>query len=196
MKKSISTLTTIASVNAVVEPIYGERATVGTNIGGWLVLEPWITPSLFYRFLGKTQSEGVGVDSYTFCEALGAVEANKVLRAHWDAWVTEDHVKQLAEREVEIVRLPIGDWTLKQYEAYKGCMDGAADKIDWFLDTADKYGIKVLLDVHGVKDSQNGNDNSGRTTPFTWIDENNYTHAGTHGNWMGHWDGKGYDSIN
>jgi len=38
------------------------RAIVGTNIGGWQVLEPWITPSLFYRFLGKTHSEGVGMD--------------------------------------------------------------------------------------------------------------------------------------
>lgn len=25
----------------------------GTALGGWLVLEPWITPSLFYQFLGK-----------------------------------------------------------------------------------------------------------------------------------------------
>ena len=41
-------------------------------------------------------------------------------------------------------------------------MDGAAEKIDWLLDTADKYGIKVLLDVHAVKDSQNGFDNSGK----------------------------------
>lgn len=32
------------------------KATVGTNIGGWMVLEPWITPSLFYRFLDKTHS--------------------------------------------------------------------------------------------------------------------------------------------
>jgi len=30
------------------------RAMIGTNIGGWQVIEPWITPSLFYRFLGKT----------------------------------------------------------------------------------------------------------------------------------------------
>ena len=65
----------------------------GTNIGGWQVLEPWITPSLFYRFLGKTHSEGVGMDSYTFCEALGAEYGNEVMRAHWDAWVTEDHIK-------------------------------------------------------------------------------------------------------
>ena len=45
-------------------------AIVGTNIGGWMVLEPWITPSLFYRFLGKEQSDGIGFDSYTFCEVL------------------------------------------------------------------------------------------------------------------------------
>ena len=70
-----------------------KKAMTGTNIGGWQVLEPWITPSLFYRFLGKTHSEGVGMDSYTFCEALGADYGNKVMRAHWDAWITEEHVK-------------------------------------------------------------------------------------------------------
>lgn len=36
-----------------------------------MVLEPWITPTLFYRFLGKTVNEGVAMDSYTFCEVLG-----------------------------------------------------------------------------------------------------------------------------
>ena len=51
-------------------------ATVGTNIGGWMVLEPWITPSLFYRFLDKTHSEGVGTDMWTFCEALGPEVGN------------------------------------------------------------------------------------------------------------------------
>jgi len=104
-------------------------AMVGTNIGGWMVLEPWITPSLFYRFLGKTKTEGVGMDSWTLCEALGPVEGNKLMRAHWETWVTEDHIKALADREVEIVRLPIGDWTTVAYGPYIGCMDGAADKI-------------------------------------------------------------------
>jgi hypothetical protein len=31
--------------------------------------------------------------------------------------------------------------------------DGAAEKIEWFLDTCAKYNIKVLLDVHALKDS-------------------------------------------
>ena len=105
------------------------KAMIGTNIGGWQVLEPWITPSLFYRFLGKKKSEGVGMDTWSFCESLGPNEGNRVMRSHWNAWVSEKDIKGLADRNVEIVRLPIGDWTLKPYGPYIGCMDGAADKI-------------------------------------------------------------------
>ena len=82
----------LAAAQAI-KPEPGSTALRGVNIGGWMVLEPWITPSLFYRFLGKTHSEGVGMDTYTFCEALGAEEANRVLRAHWDAWATEEHIQ-------------------------------------------------------------------------------------------------------
>jgi len=135
-----------------------------------MVLEPWITPSLFYRFLGNTHAEGVGMDSYTFCEALGPEEGNAVMRAHWDTWITEDLIKDLADREVEIVRLPIGDWTTTSYGPYDGCMDGAAEKIEWLMDTCHKYGIKVLLDVHAIKDSQNGFDNSGKASNVEWTD--------------------------
>ena len=138
---------------AVANPNPSGKAMIGTNAGGWQVLEPWITPSLFYRFLGKTHSEGVGMDQWTFCEALGPEEGNRVLRDHWDSWYTEEHIKGMADREVEIVRLPIGDWTLRQYGPYEGCTEGAEDKIQWFLDTCEKYNIKVLLDVHCIKGS-------------------------------------------
>lgn len=100
-----------------------------------MVLEPWITPSLFYRFLGKPKNE-TAMDSYTFCETLGPKEGNKVLRDHWDTWITEDTIANLSTRGVEMVRLPIGDWTLNPYGPYIGCKDGAADYIDWLLDTA------------------------------------------------------------
>ena len=95
------------------------------------------------------------MDAYTVCEALGPEEGNKLMRAHWDTWITEDHIKGLKDRGIEIIRLPIGDWTLKedQYGPYVGCMDGAEDEVDWFYEMADKYDIKVLLDVHAVKGS-------------------------------------------
>ena len=66
----------------------------GPNLGGWLVLEPWITPSLFYQFLsesldevqwddkwGKDAGKNTGMDSFTFCKALGPVEGNVQMRA-------------------------------------------------------------------------------------------------------------------
>lgn len=75
------------------------------------------------------------MDSYTFCEALGPDYGNKVMRAHWDTFYTEKDIKDLADRGVKMVRLPIGDWTLNPYGPYVGCMDGAAEKIDWMFDT-------------------------------------------------------------
>ena len=141
------------------------KAIVGTNIGGWMVLEPWITPSLFYQFLGKTSEEGVGMDSWTLCEALGPEAGNSVMQAHWKSFYTADHIKDLADKGVKMVRLPIGDWTLKPYGPYVGCMDGAEDWIQWMFDTCAENGIEVLLDVHAMKDSQNGFD---KATPVIW----------------------------
>ena len=185
-----------AAAVAAVEAKAPHRAMTGTNAGGWMVLEPWITPSLFYRFLEKEKGH-VGMDSYTLCEALGPVEGNKVMRAHWDAWWTEDDFKALAARELEIIRLPIGDWTLEPYGPYVGCMDGAAEKIEWFYQMAHKYNIKVLMDLHAIKDSQNGYDNSGRATQIVWTDNTHYHHDG-HGDWWGEWhaDTQTYDPVN
>ena len=102
------TISLLLSVKAQNTP---GKAMTGTNAGGWMVLEPWITPSLFYRFLNKTEGH-VGWDSYTLCEALGPVEGNKVMKAHWDGFYNETSISDLASRGVEIIRLPVGDWTL------------------------------------------------------------------------------------
>jgi glucan 1,3-beta-glucosidase len=90
----------------------------GANLGGWMVLEPWITPSLFYQFLGKGEGSAA-FDTYTFCQVLGAKEANRQLRQHWKTWVTEDIIKQMAlSGAVNSLRLPIGDYLYKPYGIY------------------------------------------------------------------------------
>ena len=55
-------------------------------------------------------------------------------------------------------------------------MDGADKWIDWFYDTAAKYNIKVLMDVHAMKGSQNGYDNSGKASDYIWLGAENFTH--------------------
>ena len=112
-----------------------------------------------------------------------------MLREHWDTWITEETFQQMADREVEVIRVPMGDWTLKPYGPYVGCTEGATDKITWLLDTAEKYNLKVLLDVHAVKGSQNGYDNSGLSNRTLWTDENNFNHWDqAYGEWMGVYD--------
>jgi hypothetical protein len=40
----------------------------GTSLGGLFVLEPWITPSLFYQFLNQNDIEKIAMDTYSFCK--------------------------------------------------------------------------------------------------------------------------------
>jgi len=169
----------------------------GTALGGWLVLEPWITPSLFYQFLGASNRFGddaknhVGLDSFTFCTALGKKEANRQLRAHWDAWVTEDQIRQLAKSGVVHLRIPVADWMFVPYEPFIGCWDGALEQLDRVLGLCHRYGIKALLDVHAVRGSQNGLDNSGDTSHYRWV--GNYSHDGAA--MYDHWDIRGADWL-
>jgi glucan 1,3-beta-glucosidase len=140
----------------------------GVNLGGWMVLEPWITPSLFYQFLGGTENSSA-FDMYTFCETLGPKEANKQLHRHWKTWVTEDIVQQLADSgAVNSFRLPVGDFQFVPYGPYRKCVEGGLKYVDHLLDWAHARGISVLIDIHTMKDSQNGLDNSGQLMGFQW----------------------------
>jgi len=169
----------------------------GVNIGGWMVLEPWITPSLFYQFLGGNEETAAG-DMFNFCRVLGPEEGNKQLRRHWDTWVTEAIIKELAEEGlINSLRLPVGDWMYNPYGPYIGCTDGALEYVDKLLDWAENYNLSVMIDIHGLKDSQNGFDNSGEQRGFRWTSKFNtvpaYLVTFSHwpirtANWMGDFD--------
>ena len=62
---------------------FGQEKVRGLNVGGWLVLEPWITPSIFESL---DQSLGI-IDEFTLTQKLG-VAAYGVLKPHWDSWCT------------------------------------------------------------------------------------------------------------
>lgn len=62
----------------------------GTALGGWLVLEPWITPSLFYQFLGKAEVE---VTIFTIVSKLLWFRKPK-----W-VWIVRVFVKLLAKKK-------------------------------------------------------------------------------------------------
>lgn len=83
-----------------------------------MVLEPWITPSLFYQFLGGDET-AVAMDHYSFCRVLGPEEGNKQLRRHWESWVTEDILRELKDSgAVNSLRVPVGDFMFQPYGPY------------------------------------------------------------------------------
>jgi len=149
----------------------------GVNLGGWLVLQPWITPSLFYQFENQPAAQ-TAMDMYTFCHVLGPVEGNRQLRDHWSQWVTEHDLQQLVQPGINTLRIPVGDWMFEPYAPFKGCTDGSMEELTRVLKSCNRMGLKVLVDLHGVRRSQNGFDNSGRASNVTWSAE------GTH---FSHW---------
>lgn len=143
---------------------------VGVNIGGWLVLESWLTPSLYDKW-NVTQ----GVGELQFCETLGKPLCLHALQQHWDAWVTEADFKALASAGVTSLRIPIGYWILgpPYLLPSEGYVAGGWPYLMRALRWAKASGLSVLIDLHGAPGSQNGHDNSGSTGPIEWLEGDN-----------------------
>lgn len=136
---------------------YPARPARGVNLGGWLSLEPFITPSLFEY----PESDGV-VDEYTLCKKLGPTEAARVLEQHYSTFITEKDFADIAAAGLDHVRIPFSYWAVDPIEG-----EPYVPYISWRyllrgIEWARKYGIRVKLDLHGLPGSQNGWNHSGR----------------------------------
>ena len=63
----------------------------GVSLGGWLILEPWITPTIF----DNTGNDSI-IDEWTFCEMQDRGTAQAALQNHWDTFYTEDDFSAIA----------------------------------------------------------------------------------------------------
>lgn len=142
----------------------------GINLGGWFVLEPFITPSLFEAF-GSDES-AIPVDEYHYTQYLGQTEASSRLQAHWSTWITESDFENIAAAGLNMVRIPIGYWAfvLKDDDPY---VQGQTEYLDSAIEWARTYGLKVWIDLHGAAGSQNGFDNSGYRDATDFLDSTN-----------------------
>lgn len=131
----------------------------GVNLGGWLVLERWMTPSLF----AGTDA----VDEYTFMQTPGAL---RKLRDHHKTFIREEDFRWLCDNGIQAVRIPIGYWILKGDDPYVESIE----RLDWAFRMAKKYDLEVLLCLHGAPGSQNGRDHSGRVGKARWYQDKSH----------------------
>lgn len=135
------------------------HAKKGVNLGGWLVVEKWMTPSLF---AGTTAS-----NEY---ELVKNQKGKLRLRRHHDSFITEADLDWLKAHDIRVVRVPFGYWVFGDQPPYIG----AIDRLDWLVQAAGKKGIEVLLDLHGAPGAQNAYAHSGsgnRPRDQRWLDD-------------------------
>ncbi|CAE6445133.1 hypothetical protein ACGC1H_004946 [Rhizoctonia solani] len=142
----------------------------GVGIGGWLVLEPFISPALYEPYMNDTNP---AIDEWTLCESITADPNSggvaKVLEDHYKTFITEEDFAQIAGAGLNWVRIAIPYWAIEVAPG-EPFLAGVAWKyflksIEW----ARKYGLRINLDLHTAPGSQNGYNHSGKLGPLGWM---------------------------
>ncbi|CAA7260371.1 unnamed protein product [Cyclocybe aegerita] len=137
---------------------YGTDRMFGVNLGGWFVLEPFISPAPFQRYPGAR-------DEWTLSQRMAADTANgglNQLEEHYRTFITEQDIAEIAGAGLNWVRLPIPFWAIDKMpdEPYleKTSWKYIVQAFQWCR----KYGLRVKLDLHAIPGSQSGYNHSGK----------------------------------
>lgn len=147
---------------------YADRPVRGVNLGGWLSIEPFITPSLF----NYDPKLGI-IDEWTLTSYLGADGAKSTLEKHYATFVTEQTFIDIANSGLDHVRIPYSYWAVVTYDD-----DPYVFRISWRyllrgIEWARKHGLRINLDLHALPGSQNGWNHSGRQGTIGWLNGTN-----------------------
>ncbi|CAE6427831.1 unnamed protein product, partial [Rhizoctonia solani] len=146
---------------------YGVDQIRGVNLGGWLVLEPFISPALYEPY------QPAAVDEWTLSEAIAANTSSgglqKVLEEHYATFITEEDFAQIAAAGLNWVRVPIAFWAVEKLPE-----EPFLERVSWkyFLKAIQwcrKYGLRMQVDLHTIPGSQNAFDHSGKRGDINFL---------------------------
>ena len=100
--------------------------TLGVNLSGWFIPEPWVTPSLYAATGASNAAE--------LQEAMGTTAYNERMRRHYETFVSEDDFRRMAQIGLNAVRLPVPWYAFGSQESdasYISVVDYIDRAIEW-----------------------------------------------------------------
>ena len=134
----------------------------GVNLGNWLVLEKWMDLDMF----DGTDAE----DETYFCLNLDDTEKRERYKTHRDTYITSADFAYIASMGFNTVRIPVPFFLFEDKGPYVSCVEYMDKAFDW----AERYGLKILVDLHTVPGSHNGTDNAGLCGLCLWSTNPDY----------------------
>lgn len=128
----------------------------GVNLGNWLVLEKWMSPALF----DGTTAE----DEYYLPTQLSREAYEARIKVHRSEYISERDFATIKRIGLNTVRIPVPYFIFGDRPPFIGCIAELDKAFSW----AEKYGLKILIDLHTAPLSQNGFDNGGICGVCKW----------------------------
>ncbi len=146
----------------------GEEVVLrGTNFGGWGIMEDWFCP--------YTNPAGEEPVYQTLVSRFGAEKVHELFKIYRSNWITETDYNNVAQLGMNVIRLPVwyrnfqkddnGTWYRKP--------DGTIDfsELDGAVALCKKYGIYLIIDLHGLPGFQNDYDHCGQSKSMSLFDD-------------------------
>ena len=151
------------SGNKIVNQRGEEILLEGVNLGGWLLQEYWMCPVQGSKEVAQwTNLETLNILE----ERFGSQKTQELVEHYEDNWITEWDIQNIASIGCNVIRIPFwyrnflenpnGEWISENPEENPGFQ-----RLDWIIETAEKYGMYVILDMHGCPGGQNSDHTSG-----------------------------------
>ena len=135
----------------------------GVNIGGWLLQEYWMCPVKG----DKDVNQWTNIETLQELEKrFGEEKTRELVETYEENWITEKDIQNIAAKGCNVIRVPFwfrnfmlysdGTWIVQDKEKNPGFQ-----RLDWIIKTAGKYGIYVILDMHGCPGGQSSDHSTG-----------------------------------
>ncbi|XP_077214111.1 putative glucan 1,3-beta-glucosidase A [Tasmannia lanceolata] len=118
-------------------------------------------PSVFVMRIARTMR-----GDFQITNGYGPEKAPQVMKDHWNSFIVEEDFKFISENGLNSVRIPVGWWISSDPTPPKPFVGGSLEALDNAFLWAQKYGVKVIIDLHAAPGSQNGNEHSGSRDGF------------------------------